>query len=378
MSTSIKDDVASIRIGSVKRDWGPGVNNIALSKSASAIFGVELSLKPASWFTYSVMTGSLGLASLESVNGIDWPSENMSEKTGEYSNNISIHRVEVTFKDIKASIWESVVWRKRFELGYLNPLGIYMFTQNSLGDYDNCLAGFDVKYTVSNVGTFYAAFAMDELNSVKHPFTCPRNIMAFQAGAAFVLPFGSFTELHFQATYITAFFGAHYLDNNKLLGQYTTAYVNKGQNIGYPVNPDTLEFLISFDTTFGEDYKLSVLIKDQLRSAQYSYKKTGTDILTYINYSAYDAGEYYSRAFLANISSNILDAEITLEKSFKNVTFSAGLQGIFEISRSFEPTVKTATREGVNFKYNPGIIKSWGSWTKELSMIVTLGAKVYF
>ena len=373
MSTSIKDDMAIIRIGSIKRDWGPGVNNIALSKSASSIFGVELFLKPASWFTYSVMTGSLGLASLESVNGIEWPSENMSAKTGAYSNNISIHRVEVTFKDITASIWESVVWRKRFELGYLNPLAIYMFTQNSLGDYDNCLAGFDAKYTVSNIGTFYAAFAMDELNSVKHPLTCPRNIMAFQAGAVFVLPFGSFTELRFQATYITAFFGAHYLDSN-YLGEYTTAYVNKGQNIGYPVNPDTVEFLISFDTTFGEDYKLSVLIKDQLRSAQYSYKETGTDILTYMSYSAYDKGEYYSRAFLANISSNILDAEITLEKSFKNVTFRAGLQGILELSRSFVPEVRTAEE----VKYNPGIINSWGSWTKDLSMIVTLGAKVYF
>ncbi len=376
ISTSIKDDIATFRIGAVRRDWGPGVNNIALSGSARVIEGFELSLKPASWFSYAVMTGSLGQASLNSVNGIEWPSENMDDKTGMYSNNISIHRVELNLKGMKASIWESVIWRKRFELSYINPLAIYMFSQNALGDYDNCLAGFDASYTVAGVGTFYAALAMDELNSFKKPLSCPRNILAYQAGAVFTIPVWSFTELKIQGTYIPAFFGAHYQDKEELFADvpYTTAYVNKGQNIGYPVNPDTFELLIEFDTTVFSDWKINAVVKDQLRSAQYSYKTTGTDILTYMNYRAYNKDEYYDRAFLANIWNNILSAEVNVEKNLKNITFTAGLQGIVNSSRSFIPEV----RDNGEGKYNPGKINAWGEWGTRFSLVATLGAKIVF
>lgn len=376
ISTSIKDDIAVFRIGAVERDWGPGVNNIALSGSARVIEGFELSLKPASWFSYAVMTGSLGQASLNSVNGIEWPSENMDDKTGMYSNNISIHRVELNLKGMKASIWESVIWRKRFELSYINPLAIYMFSQNALGDYDNCLAGFDASYTVPGIGTFYAALAMDELNSFKKPLSCPRNILAYQAGAVFTIPCGVFTELKVQGTYIPAFFGAHYPDKEELFDNvpYTTAYVNKGQNIGYPVNPDTFEFLIEFDTTLFKDWKINATVKDQLRSAQYSYKTTGTDILTYMNYRAYNSDEYYDRAFLANIWNNVLDMEINVEKSLKKITFTAGLQGIVNSSRSFTPEVRT-NKDGT---YNPGKINAWGEWATQFSLVATVGAKIVF
>ena len=378
MSTSIKDDIVSMRIGSLKRDWGPGVNNLALSGSASVMTGAELSLKPASWFNYSVMVASLGQASLNSVNGIEWPSENMDDKTGLYSNNFSIHRVEITILDLKASIWESVVWRKRFELQYLNPLAIYMFSQNALGDYDNCLAGFDVSYTVKNVGTLYAAFAMDEMNSFKHPITCARNIFALQAGGTFPLPVFSFTQLKLQATYIAPFFGAHYKDTAAIFGgvEYSTPYVNKGQNIGYPVNPDTIELLASFETTLFSDWKVELLVRNQTRSAQYANKSTGTDILTYMNYAAYNADEYASRSFFSNIHSNLLSAEFTVEKSFFNkVTFNCGLLGMLKTERSFEPQNKWSDTYGW---YNPGNITWTSDWSSTLSFVVTLGAKVVF
>lgn len=381
MSTSIKDDIVSMRIGSVRRDWGPGVNNLALSGSASVMTGFELALKPASWFNYSVMVASLGQASLNSVNGIPWPSENMDNKTGLYSNNLSIHRVEITAFEIKASIWESVVWRKRFELQYLNPLGIYMFSQNALGDYDNCLAGFDVSYTVKNVGTLYAAFAMDEMNSFKHPITCPRNIFALQAGGTFPLPVFSFTTLKLQATYVAPFFGAHYKDDAAVFGgvEYSTPYVNKGKNIGYPVNPDTIELLLSFDTTLFSDWKVGLLVKNQTRSAQYAIRTTGTDVLTVMNYDAYNADEYASRSFFGNIYSNLLSAEFTVEKSFFNkVTFNCGLLGMFKTERSFGFS-KDLPKSDTYGVYNPGNLITWtGDWASTLSFVVTLGAKVVF
>ena len=415
ISTSINNDIASIRIGAVKRDWGPGVNNIALSSSARVIDGIELSLKPTSWFSYSVFTGSLGNASLKTVNDIEWPSENMDEKDGKYSNNISIHRVELELlKGLKTSIWESVIWRKRFELGYLNPLSIYMFTQNALGDYDNVLAGVDASYTIKGLGTVYGAISFDELNRIKKPFSCVRNILAYQGGIVLDVPFGTFSTLKIQGTYIPAFYGAHYLDKEELFANipYTTAYVNKGQNIGYPVNPDTLEFLFAFDTTLYDVWNVSILVKDQLRSAQYSSKTSGTDILTYLDYTAYDKGEYYDRDFFNNIWNNIFDIELEVERKINNLTLFAGLQGVIETKRSFTPEVKNVTYkvteytkkelhnnkgeklydengtpitvevpvevEKTAYSYNPGKVKSWGDWASSFKVNITIGGKIVF
>lgn len=386
ISTSIRD-VVSMRIGAVKRDWGPGVNNFAVAGSARVFDGFELSLTPATWFSYSVMTASLGQASLDSVNGIEWPSESMDKKTGKYSNNISMHRVEIgPFYGVKFGVWESVVWRKRFELSYLNPLAIYMFSQNSLGDYDNVIAGLDFSYTNPRIGELYGAFSFDELYSFSKPFSCARNIIALQAGAKFSLPFGNFSELRTQVTYVSAFFGTHYEDKAKLFADvpYTTAYVNKGQNIGYPLNPDSLELLLAFDTTIDGGWKLSSAVKDQMRSAQYATKKTGTDILTFMNYGAFDSfdgekwGQYYSRDFFGNIWNNIVDIEVEVEKSFPTripMSIVLGLNGIIETSRSFEPEVKNSS-EG--YEYNPGRIISWGDWVTDFTMNLKVGVKLAY
>ncbi len=390
ISTSIRD-VVSMRIGAVKRDWGPGVNNFAVAGSARVFDGFELSLTPATWFSYSVMTASLGQASLDSVNGIEWPSESMDKKTGKYSNNISMHRVEIgPFYGVKFGVWESVVWRKRFELSYLNPLAIYMFSQNSLGDYDNVIAGLDFSYTNPRIGELYGAFSFDELYSFSKPFSCARNIIALQAGAKFSLPFGNFSELRTQVTYVSAFFGTHYEDKAKLFADvpYTTAYVNKGQNIGYPLNPDSLELLLAFDTTIDGGWKLSSAVKDQMRSAQYATKKTGTDILTFMNYGAFDSfdgekwGQYYSRDFFGNIWNNIVDVELKIEKSFPTripMSIVLGLNGIIETSRSFEPEVIDVYEDGkVVYKYNPGRILSWGDWATDFTLNLKVGVKLAY
>lgn len=390
ISTSIRD-VVSMRIGAVKRDWGPGVNNFAVAGSARVFDGFELSLTPATWFSYSVMTASLGQASLDSVNGIEWPSESMDKKTGKYSNNISMHRVEIgPFYGVKFGVWESVVWRKRFELSYLNPLAIYMFSQNSLGDYDNVIAGLDFSYTNPRIGELYGAFSFDELYSFSKPFSCARNIIALQAGAKFSLPFGNFSELRTQVTYVSAFFGSHYEDKAKLFADvpYTTAYVNKGQNIGYPLNPDSLELLLAFDTTIDGGWKLSSAVKDQMRSAQYATKKTGTDILTFMNYGVFDVfdgekwGQYYSRDFFGNIWNNIVDVELKIEKSFPTripMSIVLGLNGIIETSRSFEPEVIDVYEDGkVVYKYNPGRILSWGDWVTDFTMNLKVGVKLAY
>ncbi|MBQ4501384.1 MAG: hypothetical protein II962_06035, partial [Spirochaetales bacterium] len=385
VSLSFKDELFSARIGTVRRSWGPGFNNLGLSGSARAFDGIELSLHPVSWFRYDVLTGSLGNVSLDSVFGVEWPSENMDTKGGKYSNNFSMHRVEIgPFAGVKFGIWESVVWRKRFEISYLNPFAIYMFTQNALGDYDNVLAGFDLSYTLAGVGRFYAALAMDELNNAKL-FSNPRNILSYQIGAQFSPRILDFSLLTVQATYVPSFFGSHYQAQEPLFADvpYTTAYVNKGQNISYPVNPDTLEILLNCKTTLEKGWVIDMTVKDQMRSAQYSYKTTGTDILTYMSYDAYDYGDggdfgaYHKRAFFDNIWNNALAVEGKVEKKLDAfpITVGFGLNCIWNMTRAFSPTVMHGY-EGYDF--NPGAVEFSGDWENTVVVSVSMGAKIYY
>ena len=379
ISVSVKDDVLTARFGTLRRDWGPGFNNLGLSGSARAFEGLELSIRPVSWFTYNVMTGALSNMSLKSVNDVEWPSENMDEKDGKYSNNFSMHRVELgPFGGVRFGVWESVVWRKRFELSYLNPFTIYMFAQNTLGDYDNMLAGLDLSWTVPGVGRFYAALSMDEMNSADLIHN-PRNILSYQIGAQFSPEFLDFSLITVQLTYVPAFFGSHYQDQTPLFADipYTTAYVNKGQNLSYPVNPDTFEILFNCRASLGKGWSLGLTVKDQMRSAQYSYKKTGTDILTFMSYSAFDSGDYHERAFFSNIWDNALDAEARIEKTFEDfpLTLCFGLTGIWERTREFEPTVKD---DAEGFKYNPGEVEFTGDWTDTFILAASVGARIYY
>lgn len=382
ISTSIKNGLFSARIGAVKRDWGPGVNNIALSASARVMDGFEFSLKPVSWFKYDVMVASLGVFSLLDVDGIDWPSDNMEDKKAMYNNNLSIHRAELgPFSNLKFSVWEACVWRKRFELSYLNPLAIYSFAQDGLGDYDNMIAGFDLTYHLPGTGMLYFAFSFDELGSPKKIFTCPRNMMTYQFGAKFAIPAFNFSELTAQVTYIPAFFGSHYAEGNKLSADvvYTTAYVNKGQNIGYPVNPDTLELLLRFNTTVADGWKIDLLLKSQLRSAQYATKQTGTDILTFMSYEDYyngpgEWGQYYDRDFFGNIWNVIYYGDLTVEKKLENspVTLVFGVRDILEAKRSFDPVVIPLRN------YNPGKVSFTSDWSYENTILASLGVKVFY
>ena len=156
--------------------------------------------------------------------------------------------------------------------------------------------------------------------------------------------------------------------------------MNKGQNIGYPVNPDTFELLLSFDTTAFDGWKLGLLVKDQLRSAQYAEKAYGTNILTSIDYPRYDNGPgewgyYESRDFFGNIWNNILDVELSAEKGFESMPLSLffGLQGMLESKRDF--TSKTI---GTTDLLYPGKIESWGEWKNELTVNAKIGIKVYY
>ena len=431
LAASFFDGAVNLRWGSIKRDWGPGLNNLMLSGSARTFDGIEIQVDATSWLRYTVINGSLGKFSLDTLGGKPFFSDDFQQDKPYYTfdNNFSAHRVEVDFtKNLTFSIFESSVWQKRFEIAYLNPLTIYMFQQNSLGDIDDMLAGIDLNYTLADKARIYGALATSEMHDVGSPstmLTAPRNILALQAGAVIPLPIGSFSSLTLQWTYLAPFFYSHYpimektgsldstipsttttnqntdvsYDGSKITlngedidvgssegtwyssdgrvkierksGSSTyniyettseTSYVNKGEGLGYPLNPNSQEFLLQLDLGLPQGWTTQSVVKYQVRSGQYGYT-----IEQYMNYGDY--GSYPRKAFWANVFEHSLTLQMQVAKKMADMPIEVSAK--YRFTTVWERPITSADFDGRNTDF--------GDWEDPVfDHVVTVGAKIYF
>ena len=382
IGASAFNGVLTIRLGSIKREWGPGINNLALSGSARSFEALEFSFAPSSKFSFSVAAGSLGKGFL-SMEGQADSVGNVDLRDCTYDNNFSIQRIEVSPIDgLKLSIYESVIYRKRFEIAYLNPLSIYMFAQNYIGDFDNVLAGIDISYTFKGLGKVYFALALDECESIKPKtfFTWARNIIALQGGVNVPVSLGMFGLLTLQTTYIPPFFGTHYTftsDNQPFYnGDVKIDYINKGQPLSYPLYPDSFEILASYESAINANVSLDIVIKHQMRSAQYSIDETyGTTMHDNFNYSV--SSKYVPKEFFSYVWNNIFDIELNGKYKFDSfpLTLKVGVQCVVESSKTF-----SVSGEAKNNGYNTGnqttITSSWSR--PDVRYIVNVGFDIYY
>jgi hypothetical protein len=444
LAGSFFDGAIQLRWGSIKRDWGPGLNNLMLSTDARSFDGVDIQVDFAPWLHYSVITGSLGKFSLDTLDGNPFFSDDYQQDKPYYrfDNNFSAHRVELDVgESLTLSIFESTVWQKRFEIGYLNPLAIYMFQQNNLGDIDDVFAGLDFSYTLPNTARFYGAMGMNEMNVVGNPITmlkAPRNMFAFQAGFVVPIPVGNFSSLTVQWTYIGPFVYTHYpimektgvlddlnpgtttitdfentyevktvgfdkilyknydsdddydwkidvlneydeytspdgrtvikMESDKLYHIYETssetAYVNKGENLGYPLDPNSQEFLVQLDLGLPKGWTAQLQTKYQVRSGQYGFM-----IEQYMNYS--DDDNYQEKNFWDNEFKRTLSMQMKTSKKFSEMPI--------ELTAGYRFTVvweKPVTSGDIPYD---GRGVTFGPWNDPIfDHIVQIGAKVFF
>lgn len=385
LATTLLDGKLDLRFGTVSRNWGPADNNLGLSGSTTPFSGFEASVEPFSWFRYSVLHGSLASLMMKTYGGIRW-ADDSSYQHAEYDNMFSIHRIDLKFGDLDIGFYENNVWRKRFELSYLAPFGIIELLQNETGNYDNMIFGGDIAYTFKDFGKVYFAVSVDEISSlnIKHFFSDPRHVFAFQGGIVVDGKLGSFSTLEFQATYIPPFYGAHYtiLKDVNPWGttDYETSYVSGGKNIFYPVDPDTIEFKMAYDVSINKNVDLSVVIRDQMRSAQYAVnEENGTDVFTTLEYN--HADEYAYKNPFKNIWKNTLVMEAAAEFGFSGfpVTLSVGVTGIVTWTRPYHILdLRTDGEKRFNGGlYNLGYIQ-YSSWkAPEITAMANIGVKVY-
>lgn len=417
LAASFFDGDLTLRWGAVRRDWGPGLNNLLLSATAKEFDAIELSINPTPWFRYAFITGSLGTYSVTSnrYKGAEYtfPSDPLSSQDRvdyRFNNNYSAHRVELDItKNFTFAIYEATLWQKRSELGYLNPLSILMFVQNNTGDIDSMFAGVDFSYTLPGKARFYGSMAMNEMNKVGNPIMmlkAPRNMFAFQLGAVIPIPIGTFSTLTAQWTYINPFVYTHYptrrqtgvldvtagvetsiitdtgrtvtykkddddvetitisgsayeaggtatigeeeewyenrLGNNEwsdkagrvriekkgntdvyvIYEPYAeTLYVNKGELLGYPLQPNSQEFLLSLDIGLPKGWNAQAEVKYQVRSGQY-----GFDIWQYMKY--WQASSYPEKAFWDNTFQHTVSVLLGASKKLEGmpITLTASYQ----------------------------------------------------
>jgi hypothetical protein len=400
LSVSLLEDNLQLRWASIQRDWGVGTNNLMLSGSARSFNGVEVAYNVSSWLSYSFIAGSLGKFSLENnledqdpTNYYDeyFFSDNLHDKR--YYNNFSAQRVEVGLPwNLTFGIYESVVYEKRFELGYLNPLSVFMFEQNIMGDFDNMLAGVDLEWKLPGILRFYGTAATTEMNEInpKRFFIAPRNVLALQAGVDVHIPFLSFTSATLQYTYLPPFFYTHYPRSKSITGADSPkelSYVNEGQNLGYPLRPNSDEILLAVHMQARDGWDGSLTVKYQRRSGQY-----GFNIDKYMSYGAANAGVYADKDFNGNIFEQTVGLKATVNKTFKSAPIQLSVSYMMNLNttRIKKPyplyvwngsgTVLVSEGDPIDYSDTPVVEYKvegpWKPWTA--SHAVQLGVNIWY
>ncbi|MGI6439048.1 MAG: hypothetical protein ACOX0W_02050 [Sphaerochaetaceae bacterium] len=342
LAVSLFNNKLDIRFASIKRDWGVGTNNLMLSESANSMNALELQLEITPWLRYAFLAGRLGSFSYKNFREDNQVKDFYNEYLftddlhgTQYDNNYSAHRVEVDLPwNISLSVFESVVYRRRFELGYLNPFSILFYEQEIVGDFDNMLAGLDFEWVLPRYGRMYGVIATTEMSVInpKRFLTAPRNIMGIQGGVDINIPFLPFTTVTAQYTYLAPFLYTHYpmtediwvavnngseevpdwelvkTTEEKVIARIPM--VHEGRNIGYPLRPNSDEILLMLNSQFKDGWEGSLTFKYQRRSGQY-----GFNIDKHMSYGAAHKNAYDDKDFNGFLFDKTIAIEMVVQKT---------------------------------------------------------------
>jgi len=242
-SSSFLEDKLFFRVGRITHDWGssPLGSSLALNKTARPFLGIEAEFNPLSWLCFATMTGFL-----EFFNRGEEKEWGMH-----FQNAYSITMLQLKFKKyISADIGETIVWPKRFELGYMFPLTPSIIYQANIGDFDNMGFFFNIKGQYPGIGGIWFSLFWDEslLKSDMHELD--RTMIAWQAGMNFPLPILSFSSIKISYTKVNPYCYTHNRNFNPWYGYIPmeTSYTNNGVSLGYYIPPNSDELLIKFQT----------------------------------------------------------------------------------------------------------------------------------
>ena len=237
------------RFARLDREWAGMTTNgsLVLNQSAQPFLAFETVITPFKWVSISSLTGVL-----EYSNEIrETNSAEMKEVSQSFQNAFSIVMLEFNIKNIfHIDLGSSVVWPKRFELGYIFPFAENFLYQNNIGDFDNMALFINVLAQYPGIGKIWASLLLDEANPEPDFFSLDRMTYAYQFGGAFQIPWLSFTTLTFSYTKNEPYNYTHMRGVKPWYGEtlMETNYVNFGRSLGHYIPPNSDEILIRVDS----------------------------------------------------------------------------------------------------------------------------------
>jgi hypothetical protein len=264
MAASFLDDKLILRLGRLSREWGSASlgSSLALNQKARPFLGIEGEFSPVSWFGIASMTGVL-----EYYN-----TEGLKKSAMDSQNAFSIAMMQFRYKNyVSFDLGETVIWSKRFELGYVSPITNSIFYQNNIGDFDNMGMFFNLKGQYPGIGSVWFSLFWDEVWWVLDWYELDRTMIAWQAGSTIPLPFLSFSSLKLSYTMVNPYCYTHNRNFNPWYGgslPMATSYTNNGVGLGYNLPPNADEILVRFKT---------MPLKNLTTSLQYQMIRHGAD-----------------------------------------------------------------------------------------------------
>lgn len=253
LATSFLEDAIYVRAGRLTRDWASGTtgSSLVLNASARPFFGIEANFEPLSWLRLATLTGIL---EYHNTKGI-------TVSSASFQNAFAITMVEANYKNyLNLSFGSSVVFPKRFELGYMFPLLSRFFYQNNVGDFDNLALYATLSLQYPGIGKIWGSVYVDEMDLTSPEFfSQDRNMYALQFGATASLPIPKvlFSNITFQYTKLEPYVYTHQLVKTPWYDQWMEeAYVNNGVSLGYYLPPNSDELKLRFETMPNTDSKV--------------------------------------------------------------------------------------------------------------------------
>ncbi|GHT68957.1 hypothetical protein FACS1894110_17550 [Spirochaetia bacterium] len=235
-------DHVTYRFGRIDREWGgmSNGNSLILNKQAQPFLALEATATPFKWLGLSVLTGVL-----EYYNA-----KGLKESAATFQNAFSMGMVEVNIKNyFHADFGSTVIWPKRFELGYLFPLFDNFLYQNNIGDFDNLAFFVNLKGQYPGIGNIWVSLFLDELPFEKELFILDRAMFAYQAGTTIALPFLPFGSLSLSYTKIEPYVYSHTKEIVPWYGDtpMESSYTNNGRSLGFYLPPNSDELKLRFE-----------------------------------------------------------------------------------------------------------------------------------
>jgi hypothetical protein len=244
LSASFWEDRLFIRLGRLSHEWGsaPLGSSLGLNKMARPFLGIETEFRPFSWVSLATMTGIL-----EFFNTTGEKESGMV-----FQNAYSSAMLQFNYKNyLFLDLGESVVWPKRFELGYISPITNSIFYQNNIGDFDNMSMIINIKAQYPGLGNIWFSLFWDEAFWVSNWYELDRTMLAGQVGINLSLPFLAFSSIRLSYTMVNPYCYTHNRNYNPWDGgnmPMETSYTNNGASLGYYLPPNSDELLFSFKT----------------------------------------------------------------------------------------------------------------------------------